>query len=244
MNSYYDYVDSSGNFIAPAYTATPASFARRSALDFVITGPQTPTLGGSPVAAFNQGNSIFFQAKLGQSTTFPGMDGLLNDVGFYVTYCKNPNLPTFLQPYDKYRFRLMEYLQPSENLTAYSLDANGSLQWFTNDLGANSFTIADNVIVVLFWPQVSQQAMTKSGYVPLTTNYLYNSGVNVQTTPQPATANQEPPLIQVTLVAIDESTANRLCVSSTPPTAVTGCLTGLFQNTANYATDLQHWKLT
>ena len=238
LNAYYDYVDVSGHFVAPAYTNPPVGFARRSALDFVIATAQAPTIGGTASTAFGQGNSIFFQAKLGQSTTYPGMESLLNDVGYYVTYCKNPNLPTFLQPYDKYRFRLMQYLEPSENFSTYTADSNGSTLWFTGDLGADSCTIADNVILVLFWPRVSQQEEQAVGYVPLTTDYTYNSGLNAQTTPQPATANQEPPLVQVTLVAIDETTASRLCLSSTPPAAVTSCLTGLFQSPNNYTQDL------
>ncbi len=208
--------------------ATPAAYIRNSNLHFLIEGPQ-----GSD---FGQGNSIFFQAKLGKAgSAYDGMESLLNAVGYYVTYGKDPNLPPFLSALDRNRFRLLQYLEPSENLTVY---ATTDGQWFKNNLSANSTVIAENIIFALFWPRLSEQE--ESSGSTLTANFRYDSRLNATAVPQPVTANQPPPLVMVTLVAIDEEVANRLSNSASPPPEITSCLSGLFNQSTpeKYAQDL------
>lgn len=206
----------------------PKSYIRNSNLHFIIDAPQGDDFG--------QGNSIFFQAKLGKSgSTDRGMESLLNAVGYFVTYGKDPNLPDFLAASDRNRFRLMQYLEPSEDLTVYSTTDK---QWFQKNLMANSTVIADNVILALFWPRLSEQEEASGERI--TENYLYDSRSKANVLPQPVSANQLPPLVTVTLVAIDEDVANRLANSAGPPTEITSCLSGLFKQPKSeaYAEDL------
>jgi uncharacterized protein (TIGR02599 family) len=207
--------------------ASPTRYLRKSDLHFVIAPP--------PGTNFGQGNSVFFQAKLGDSPEATGLGDLLNAVGYYVTYGKNPKLPAFLTAFDRNRFRLMQYLQPSESLKVFETSDDS---WFTNDLAVHSEVVADNIILLLFWPRLAESEDPTGSN--LTTTYRYDSRANATANPQPITANQQPPLVQVTLVAIDENTADRLDDSSTPPAKITAALTGLFaqSDAATYADDL------
>ncbi len=203
---------------------TPTVYIRKSSLHFLIEGPQGNDFG--------QGNSIFFQAKLGKAgSSYNGIESLLNAVGYYVTYGKDPNLPSFLSASDRNRFRLMQYLEPSENLSVYAT-TDGS--WFQKNLAANSTVIAENVVFLLLWPRLSSQE--ESSGATLTDDYRYDSRKNAGAVPQPVTANQQPPLVTVTLVAIDESAANRLPDSTEPPAEITTHLKGLFLQSAKPAT--------
>ena len=210
---------------------TPKAYIRKSDLHFLIEGPQGNDFG--------QGNSVFFQAKLGKAgAAYNGMDSLLNALGYYVTYGKDPNLPPFLSALDRNRFRLMQYLEPSENLSVYAT-TDGS--WFKKDLTANSTVIAENVIFLLFWPRLSSQDESSSDS---TGDYRYDSRKDANSVDQPVTANQQPPLVTVTLVAIDESAADRLPNSADPPSEITAQLKQLFLQSSKpvtpdaYAADL------
>jgi uncharacterized protein (TIGR02599 family) len=233
LNTYYDYFDASGNRRPSKadgiQTFVPHTYGRHSDLHFVIEGPQG--------ADFNQGNSIFFQAKLGKTEDagLKGRDSLLNAVGYYVTYGKDSNLPTFLQGLDRNRFRLMQYLKPSEDLDVFTPSGKG---WFTSDVSSRSKIIAENIILALFWPRVSQKE--EADGTSLTENYTYDSRLGAGLSPQPVTANQQPPLVTVTLVAIDGSVADRLPDTDAPPSEITSCLTGLFDysDPDSYADDL------
>jgi len=221
LNVYYDYDD----------PGEPAAYIRKSDLHFVIDAP--------PLDSFEQGNAIFFQAPLGRTgdvANYGGLPGLLNAVGYYVTYGKDPGLPPFLQALDRNRFRLMQYLDPSEDLGVYSSIAK---QWFSKTaLQNHSSVIADNVILLLFWPRLSE-AEDPIGN-SLSDNYLYDSRLPAAPAAQKITTHQQPPLVEVTLVAIDESDANRLPDQSTPPIEITEALEDLFQKSTrnDYASDL------
>lgn len=213
---------------------TPTSYIRQSDLNFVITGPQSPN--------FNQGNSIFFQASMGRTSDnakYGGLPGLLNSVGYYVTYGKDPNLPPFLQTLDRNRFRLMQFLAPAEAMTTYVNRNNGA--WYQTNLANYSRVISDNVIMVLFWPRLSAEEDSTGNALTSGGGYSYDSRTGASGATQSATANQQPPLVQVTLVAIDEAWASRLPDSASPPADVTDCLNGLFGTPTidAYGTDLR-----
>lgn len=218
----------------------PTTYLRKSDLHFVIDSPSNVT----PSVTFNQGNAVFFQAPLGQTqsaSSYGGLPGLLNSVGYYVTYGKNPSLPFLLQGYDRNRFRLMQFLAPAENMTVYVTNANPKA-WFQTPLQATPPSyinvIADNVILLLFWPRLSIDEDAAGS--ELTSNYLYDSAYNATLIPQPPTANQQPPLVQVTLVAIDETFAARLPNTAAPPSVITSALQGLFASStqSTYTSDL------
>jgi uncharacterized protein (TIGR02599 family) len=209
--------------------ANPAFYIRKSDLHFVIEPP--------PGNNFGQGNAIFFQAKLGKSNQpdHAGMDSLLNATGYYVTYGLDSDLPPFLAALDRNRFRLMQYLEPSEDLAVYGTTDS---QWFKGNLAAHSAVIAENVIFVLFWPRLSTEEEADGS--SLTDDYAYDSRQGANSASAPITANQQPPLVVVTLVAIDKVTADRLPDSPDPPGTITDCFSDLFEHSSpeSYAADL------
>ena len=221
----------------------PTGYVRQSDLNFVIDGPQGTN--------FNQGNSIFFQAPLGRSANaaYAGLPSLLNSVGYYLVYGKDPSLPSFLQPYDRYRFRLLQFLPPAEKMIVYTTT---NTSWYTNYLPnlanpndantSNVSVVANNVILFLCWPRLSKdEDSTGTNLVQIKGGaYRYDSRYGATTVPMPVTVNQQPPMVQVTMVALDETSANRLPNTSTVPTAVSNALQGLFGTASeiNYQADL------
>jgi len=208
----------------------PTTFIRRSDLHFVIDPP--------PGEKFGQGNAIFFQAPAGRTADFArygGVAGLLNAAGYYVTYGKNPKLPAFLRKFDHEKFRLMQFLEPAESLKVYTTTGK---TWFTDTLSQNSHVIADNIIFMLFWPRLSAEE-DASGDV-LSKDYTYDSRLPAAPAPQELTTHQQPPLVRVTMIAIDETASRRLPASAAPPVVITNALAGLFTKSteADFTADL------
>ena len=227
MNSYWDY-DS---------PTTPTKYIRKSELHFVV-GPagQTPLPGTS-----GTGQAVFFQAPGGASEnpTYSGMENLLNAYGYYIQYEQEDELPFRTSSTLKYRYRLMQAIVDTEDLQVYSSNEITGKDWIKD---YNSAVLAENIVYMAIWPRkTASEDLTGA---TLTSNFSYNSRNGTSTSPQPETANQLPPTLQVTMVAIDETSAARFCTTSTPPTQITGALAGLFQvsNTTDFDADLD--KLT
>jgi len=227
MNSYWDY-DS---------PTTPTKYIRKSELHFVV-GPagQTPLPGTS-----GTGQAVFFQAPGGASEnpTYSGMENLLNAYGYYIQYEQEDELPFRTSSTLKYRYRLMQAIVDTEDLQVYSSNEITGKDWIKD---YNSAVLAENIVYMAIWPR--KTSSEDSTGATLTSNFSYNSRNGTSTSPQPETANQLPPTLQVTMVAIDETSAARFCTTSTPPTQITGALAGLFQvsNTTDFDADLD--KLT
>ena len=171
LKTYIDYVDTSGNPVTPSTVASStfaavSSFARASELQF-ISGP---VYGANAAASLSPqafatghpedfpGDCIFFQAPLGIISADPAavtskdkyLQRSLNQVGFFVEYAAlsgTNTLPGWLEaslgavpPVP--RFRLFEYLEPSDYMQMYTYTA-------TNIAGAyaNSITFIDSAIV-------------------------------------------------------------------------------------------------
>jgi len=220
LNTYYDYDD----------RLNPKRYFRNSDLHFISGKSLTPG---------QLTHSVFFQTPAGYSddSNVQGMETLLNACGYFVEYVEDTTLPPFLAtlpngPAVKYRYRLMQFLQPSQNLAVYANPTGND--WFTDSLSSNIATrqMADNIILLLIVPKNSQGA-------DLTTDFEYNSRDAVWTPtsglPQPTTSNQLPPLVEVIMVAMDEASANRLCTSSTAPDLGLGTL---FQDPASIDANL------
>ena len=189
----------------------PSRYVRKSELHFV--------------AAFN---ALFFQS--GQSYQSEGsraLTGLLNTCGFYVKF--GPNDPP-AGVAARHRYRLKQLLLPGEKMTAYATTAQDDTAWFTEHLD-QSVTLAENVILLLAVPAVNDAGLTKT--------YNYNSRAGAADNPQPATAHQLPPAVDVTMVAIDESSALRMENGETPPAAVESALQGLFTDPGRYDADMK-----
>jgi uncharacterized protein (TIGR02599 family) len=154
------------------------------------------------------------------------------------------------------RFRLMEMTQSSESLAVYQRTAQAALsaapnpttlrRWFVDglkeDASATSTAgsggaqrvkraLAENVIALIILPKRSAHDGSP-GAPELAPNFSYDTKLYL-TTPSNEqavlTRNQLPPLVQVTMVAIDEKSAERLESSAaTPSTAPDLGLANLF----------------
>jgi uncharacterized protein (TIGR02599 family) len=232
LQTYFDYQDSSGNWAGTYGTSSftsPAKYARRSDLHFICG--QGSTLLGSSSTLSPVTHAIFFQAPLGYSTTYTAQQRLLNACGFYVAYGPDPNVPSYLATLSaRYRYRLMEFLQPSESLQVYmtSVLAGNPNTWFKQPItvsystAANS-VLAENVIALAVWPKQTA-ADQANGSTSLTSDYSYDSRNSTGT----LTYNQLPPVVEVTMVTIDETSAIHLGNPSTAPNAAVGITSTLF----------------
>ncbi len=254
LNTYLDYYDSSGNLRTPATTSTfvPAQYARASDLHFVADQARTLVPG---TTTLHPTHAVFFLAPLGfteTTTSYANLPNALNACGFYVEFASD-YLPPFLsggtvQP--RYRYRLMEMLQPTESLTIYT-NSTGTAGtppaydgWFYNFLPPNVaitsapvHMLADNIIALVILPELSPH---DSSTTPIAPNYTYDTRAGTITT---TAHNQLPPLLRVVMVAIDEPSAVRLnpTGSTTPPSLITGLLSGatpLFQTASNLDADV------
>jgi uncharacterized protein (TIGR02599 family) len=174
-------------------------------------------------------HAAFFQAPIGavdDKTNYGVLDNLLNTWGYFVEVGDDLNdLPGFLQnkvPVRR-RYRLMEFMQPSERLSVYTLrNQGGSTLWFSDfTAGSNRpvRVLAENIVALVILPRLSvadeEQWRRKNGRPApsLAPNkYQYDStsvGPN-GSDPLLNTFNQLPPVLQVVMVAIDEVSAQRL----------------------------------
>lgn len=216
LNTYLDYDDPSN----------PTVYRRRSDLHFVCGPAGAGSLPGTP----NTGSAIFFQAPIAytQNTAQLGiLDGPLNVCGFYIKFGTDPTLPPFASGQQRYRYRLMNLLVPTEDNRVY--DNTGALatqfSWFNDYIDKSDFPVADNVIALVVRPEDPADPN-------LFPTLDYNSLDRWKANPQPITANQLPPLLNVTMVAIDETSARRMENGSAPPAAITSALAS-FQNRIN-----------
>jgi uncharacterized protein (TIGR02599 family) len=143
------------------------------------------------------------------------------------------------------RFRLMELMQPSEKLTTYQMtsgSASAGFNWFRtavnppNPGGGSTHVLAENVVALIILPLLSAQDQAAlGGSAQLAPDYSYDSTQSVAD-PNLNPKNQLPPVVQVTMVAIDEQTATRLSV---PPGGVDFFnVAGKFQDAAKFDADL------
>ena len=212
LNTYLDY-DS---------PTAPTKYVRKSDLHFLVT----QNANGS-------GHDLHFQAPTAYSQTpsYGDTQGLLNAFGFFVQYGNDDAFRPGKIAKQRWRYRLMQGMQPTENLTIFSDPTNG----WTTAVDAAAWPIADNIIALIVWPRLptSEDAAGTS----VTSNYLYDSRNAGSASVQYA---QIAPVIQVTLVMIDEAAAVRLDThSSTPPVAIKNALAASpFTDVTKYQTDL------
>ena len=246
LNPYVDYVNNVGAFRDPstANTFVPASYGRRSDLHF-ISGKAL--LANSAVSQ-PIGHSVFFQAPLGysQTTANQGLQNLLNACGFYLFYGVDPAKPSAVLtiiPAAR-RFRLMQFVQPAENLSIYDFSINSGLStwdnenWFLNPLQTDATAstmvstseIAENVVALVILPEYSQSDQVTAGS-PLSSDYEYDSRNSAKTT----NFNQLPPLVQVVMFVIDEKSAVLLGNNTSPPNLGVSVL---FQDSTKLSADI------
>lgn len=235
LNTYWDFYDSSGKSASdPAYNGIPKRYGRQSELHFLV--------GNAGVAPFpgtvNTGQAVFFQAALGQSAAVEsrGLQELLNVCGYYIQYADVKSLPSTFPGTSTagYRYQLMQEIEPSEDLSVYATAAGNA--WVKS---SSPVPVAENVIYLAIWPRRSP--LDDAAGDALTSDYSYDSRDDADADPQPPTAHQMPPVVQVTMVVMDEASASHLCTGSSPPQKVTDAFSGLFgtSETAQHEEDLK-----
>jgi uncharacterized protein (TIGR02599 family) len=253
LNTYLDYLDSNGLSRTPATAATfvPVRYGRASELRF-LAGPASDM--GLPQTTGS--HAVFFAVPNGytnNSATFSGLDSLLNTWGYYVEWNDDLSVPAFLTPQrPRLRYRLMEFQQPSEQISVFAhTQANSAYtgkDWFLDafkNQPVPSRVLAENIVALIIQPKLAsadEKQLRDSGVIgggvppgtALAPNYLYDStlGSNV---PALNSRHQLPPVLSVTLVAVDERELARLPNSELP---LQTDLASRFRKAGDHAADL------
>lgn len=214
LNTYWDYDNPN----------SPSRYRRQSELHFRV-GPAGKD--GLPGTA-GTGQAVFFQAPAnftGNVSTYDGLGGLINACGFFVQYGSDVSwLPAHVNSSQaRERFRLMQWMQNTESLKVYE-QTDGSWIPAAAVAAAEAVPVADNVVALVIWPR--EEGAPAS---PILNAYSYDSRWKSYSAPwesRDSASNQLPPILQVALVAIDESSARRL--GDALKSTMDGCLSGLF----------------
>lgn len=263
LNSYYDYYDASGNrrTNSNVNSFAPATFGRASDLQFIVRANQQEA---------RYGQEVYFQSPRAYSTdaALQSSSGLLNACGYYIVFGGNQLYePTAVtgqiaagKTAEKYRYRLMQAMEPTEKFKVFTSTAVSSntdqTTWLTNiqnpptQGSAYVAPLADNVIALVVWPRMSVND-DNTGFKLLPGNYAYtydsqgNVAPKAPTTPgqiysQAITADQLPPDVMVTMVVLDESSAAQMAVASgaSAPTKLESALLNKFATADQYSNDL------
>jgi len=244
MNTYWDLKMNSSN--------VPEKYERTSELHF-ITLPATQLTGSSEFTL--TGQALFFQAPLGSSVKYRNLNNLFNARGYFVGYGGDKLFrPSFVKADERFRFRLLEFRPPAEENQVFQDGmeerVSGARQnftkWFNGGGGGGGGyreylnPLAENIITLVVAPRDSINtdgpADTFSEIAP---NYQFDS--NNEKSSFAAFSQQVPPLVRITMIAIDEASAQILADESGAglPPKVVDALQGRFANTKNYDKDIE-----
>jgi uncharacterized protein (TIGR02599 family) len=227
MNTYWDYYDASNQPRTPsnATTFVPARYGRASDLHFLIQASGT------------YGHAIFFQAPeaISADPTRDQTQGLLNAIGYFVQFGNDDAYrPPYIQQ-QRYRYRLMQAIQPTENLQVFT-NATGS---WTAGVREAAWPLVDNVIALVIWPRLNP--LEDPNGTVVSSNYLYDSRTALPASssqPFPIQFAQAPPTVQLTMLVIDEASAVRIEAGTAEPPVIRDALTGRFTSVSSYQSDL------
>ncbi len=161
----------------------PSGYARKSELRF-RSGSAAAVTGS---AAVRPTHALFFFAPLGRvadAATYGGLSGLLNACGYFVEWNNDSvERPSLLPQSASYHFRLMEFVQPSEQMAiyaktapAFSLASPGQAgpsagAWTTDALDASPAAIRPlcrNVIALIVLPSLAPRDDPATSYNDVT----------------------------------------------------------------------------
>jgi uncharacterized protein (TIGR02599 family) len=217
LNTYWDYEYDTNSL--------PTRYQRTAELRFV-SGPTATLVGGSGDSRKRPGHCVFFHAPNGlvqDQVKLGSLDNLLNVWGYFLEVGDDKDsLPTFLQgdiP-ERKRFRLMEFMQPSEQLRTYEFQKPGAKEWFAPLVTGKDRPVrvlAENVVGLFILPRLSRvdeelwkiQKGTKTNPI-LAPQYKYDTTTTTVSDPILNPRNQLPPVVQVVMVAIDEPSGRNL----------------------------------
>lgn len=245
VNTYWDLDDEDDDGIIDGYFRTSElHFLVKPASELGSIGSQDP-----------KGHAVFFQAPLGFSTEYPNLNSLFNGRGYFVTFGGDKKFrPAWLSSSEKFRYRLMEFRPPAESNQVFADGgeerADGEPQEFTEwfkqgmNIGEGSFEehlnpLAENVVRLVVSPRDSvlssseRRNETSSRIAP---KYEYDSS-------EPGDENdlnrhQVPPLVRLTMIAIDESSATRVADENREPQVVESAIGIPMNLTSNYEEDI------
>ena len=202
LNTYWDYDNATA----------PTRYLRQSELRF-ISG-NSKTLSGSTISPTH---AVFFVAPLGYvvDANYQGLANLLNTWGYYIEYADDsllrpPFITTTMAPL-RSRFRLMEMMGPSETMPLYKYTSGAgnntykASTWFTDILNTTprpARAVADNVLALIILPKLAP-GEDPTGTL-LSPSYTYDSTVT-NGNPVINPKNQLPPVVMVSMVAVDEA---------------------------------------
>lgn len=251
LNAYTTYLYANGGTVPASAEEAPTAYIRHSELQF-CSGPAASLLTGAS-AARNPGHAVFFQATLGTSKRagYEGLRDLLCGRGYFLAYGSDAGWRPPHVSEERYRYRLMEYRPPAEANEIYSVEPG---EWFAGALGeittagdsatnrAHTRPVAENILALILSPRVAPEDVVGSQAATwIAPGYAYDStrvaGTSQTADPQ-GTQHLLPPVVVVTLIAIDEASARRLAEQhgATPPAFIPPAA---FTLAANYEADLR-----
>lgn len=204
-------------------------------------------------------------AASGSQVNTENMVNLLCGRGYFVEWGDDqPYRPPFLNQLNsvptRFRIRLMEYSPTAEMNRIYAsvvrpVTSNSKL-WFQDALtnivkdneqvATRAFTrpIAENILALIISPQLESRTSNSALPYSIAPQYLYDS--TLVTNPgasnvggSQGTQHLLPPLLKVTMIAMDHRAGETLSSNETLRTEILSTAAGLFQNAAEFADDLE-----
>jgi len=237
LNTYWDYYDANRlpRTQANAASFSPDRYGRQSDLNFQIrdlaNGSSLP-VGWSTVS-----HGVFFQSPRGTENSTPS--DVLGAEGYFVAFGQDPAFPNLAALNNPKRFRLFRWSQPSSELDVNP--ATGKINatptaapWITPT--TNVHPVADNIIALI--------ARVPSTSAKSADSFFWNSQQVWSTGDQPNQMHQMPPLVELTMVAIDAKASSRLIEQVANAEAAYAALglpnpATLFNDPSKYEDDLQ-----
>lgn len=265
LNTYFDYVDASGNLRTAANKSTfkPANFARASELHFVagkaknlIPSALSPTTG----------SALFLQLPRGYNSgaALSSLNLTLNTVGYHVSYRSGTDagfMPSWLQTLfgDRHSFQLLQWLQPAEDMKVYEStnDTSWDLDWLPpEDSALRPAVIADHVLLLVFLPRVSAEDQNNLRIKfaqptwTLSPGYEYDSrawesgyaGSIAAGDTRSLMRNQIPPIVDLVMVAADPKSLARFDLNSATPPVELVPAAGAFELSEHLESDLDDFQ--
>ena len=230
LNTYWDYDN----------PTAPTKYERRSELRFISGQAKTALTTQANVTRLTHCVFFQAPLGYTSTPKYQNYDNLLCSCGYYLEFgddssSRPPFITKDIAPL-RYRHRLMEFLPPTEKNNIYTLTSGSSQAnnynkkaWYqplvdavpAANTPANYHPIAENIVALIITPRLSQEdekevkGTTISDESPLAPNYDYDSAPGAASDSRYSDSrlnptNQLPPILQVTMVAIDEASAIRL----------------------------------
>lgn len=226
LNPYLSYVYPNADPRVPTASVelgvfeSPAGYARFSELQFIsgTADSLVPAQGGDL-----QGHAVFFQAPIGSTDMGISIPTALAAMGYFVQKRSDRDTrPEFLNQTsvaERERYRLYEYRSVAEANRIYDpqeieRQARGGRKdaFWTQDMTQAGRTnpVAENILCLILAPRNARVEDSGADPYQIAPDFEYNSSENGLSANQAPTDYQLPPMVDVIMVAVDESSAQRL----------------------------------